>query len=119
MKSLSILAAALALAGCASFDQMSHGSWLDHVGQRKAARYPLSAEETQGLKAQAAQLQAHAEAVRLKLAAEKDRVQRIAYLRQLEDIGDDLRPIEKVLRAGGTDDRRYPAPPGYEQAGGL
>jgi hypothetical protein len=119
MKSLSILAAALALAGCASIDQMSYGSWLDHVGQRKAARYPLSADERQALQGRAAQLQANADAVRLKLAAEKDRVQRIAYLRQLEDIGDDLRPIERTLRSGGTNSRRYPAPPLYEQAGGL
>lgn len=119
MKSLTFLAAALVLAGCSSLDHRSYGSWLEHVGEKKTARYPFSADESAALKAQAAQLHANADALRLKLAGEKDRVQRIAYMHQLEDIGNDLGPIEKKLRAGGTDSRRYAPPPDYRQAGGL
>ena len=119
MKSIPLVLAALALAGCSSIQHMSYGSWLEHVGERHAARYPFTLEEAQGLRAKSEQLQASAAGVRVQLAGEKDRVKRIAYLQQLEDIGDDLRPIQKQLRAGGTDSRRYPAPPDYTQAGGL
>jgi hypothetical protein len=111
--------AALALTGCGTIEQISYGSWLDRVGERKPARYPLAPEERSALVAKAGELHARGDALRVKLAAEKDRVQRIAYMSQLEDIGDELRPVEKVLRDGGTNSRRYPAPPDYVQGGGL
>src|SRR3954468_18827996 len=119
MKSISIAFAVLALAGCSSVQNMSYGSWLEHVGERHAARYPFTPEEAQVLQGKQSQLQASAAGVRVQLAAEKDRTKRIAYLHQLEDIGDDLRPIQRQLRQGGTDSRRYPQPPDYTQAGGL
>jgi hypothetical protein len=118
MKSLPLLALVLALAGCSSLEHMSYGSWLEEVGDRKPAAYPLTPEEKQVLRTRADQLHARADDIRLKLSGEKDRVQRVAYMRQLEDIGRDLRPIDRELRRGGTDNRRYPPPPDYTQAGG-
>jgi hypothetical protein len=118
MKTLSLLAAMLALAGCSSLEHRSYGSWLDHIGEHKPAAYPYSPEETQALRTEAAQLQARADDLRLKLASEKDRVRRMDDMYQLEDIGRDLRPIEGKLREGGTDKRRWPSPPDYTQAGG-
>jgi hypothetical protein len=112
------LAAFTTLAGCSSVAHMSYGSWLDHVGERHAPRYPFSADEKQALGAKADELHARADSVRLKMASEKDRVQRVAYLHQLDDISAEVRPIEKQLRAGGSDTRRYPQPPDYTQAGG-
>jgi hypothetical protein len=116
---LPILAAASLLAGCNTVQRISYGSWLDHIGERKAARFPLTEDEKQALSKQAVDLHAQADAVRVKLAAEKDRTQRIAYMRRLEDIGDDLRPVEKLLRDGGTSRRREPPPPNYVQGGGV
>ena len=121
MKPIALPALALVaalLAGCAPFTQLSYGSWLDRVGKRETARYPYTAEEAQAQRARATELHARADATRVQLAAEKDRVQRIRYMDQLEDIGDELRPIEKNLRAGGTNSRRVPPPPNYEQGGG-
>ena len=118
MKSLPLLAVVLALAGCSSIEHMSYGSWLEHVGERKPAAYPFTAEEAQALRARSDQLHARADELRLKLASEKDRVRRIDYMAQLDDIGRDVRPIDRELRQGGTDRRRYPAPPDYTQAGG-
>ena len=112
------LAAFAALAGCSSLDQMSYGSWLDRVGERRNATYPFTGDEQQTLRARADELQARADVLRTKLASEKDRVQRVAYFRQLDDIGVELRPIDRQLRAGGTNSRRYPPPPDYTQAGG-
>src|SRR5438132_876537 len=102
MKSLSLLLAAALLAGCGSFQQASYGSWLDRVGTRQAPRYPLTVEEKSALQARAEPLRAGADALRIKLASETDRVQRIAYMRELTRIDDELRPIEKTLRDGGT-----------------
>lgn len=116
---LPIVAACALLSGCNTAQRLSYGSWLDHVGERKAARYPLSEEEKQALGKQAAELHAQADVIRVKLAAEKDRTQRIAYMRRLEDIGDDLRPVERMLRDGGTNRRRMPPPPDYVQGGGM
>jgi uncharacterized protein YceK len=110
MKSTSLLLASLAVAftlsGCGSVRQASHGSWLDHVGERQAARYPLTDEEKSGLQARAEPLRANAVALRVKLASEKDRVQRIAYMRELVRVDDELRPIEKALRDGGFSECR-------------
>jgi hypothetical protein len=118
MKHLSLLAVALALAGCSSLENRSYGSWLDHLGERKPATYPYTPEETEALKAQAGQLHARADDLRLKLASEKDRVRRVDYMYELDDVGRDLRPIEQKLRQGGTEGRRYPAPADYTQGGG-
>ena len=105
MKTLATLFAALALAGCTtaqSWDQFSYGSWLDHVGERKAARHPFAPGQEQAVREQADALRARADTVRDSMAREKDRVRRIAYLRELRDIGDQLRPLETQLREGGT-----------------
>lgn len=118
MKHLAPLAVAVALAGCALVDDRSYGSWLDHVGERKVARYPFTDQERAALQAKAAQLEARADGVRLQLAGEKDRVKRIAYMHELEDIGGDLQPVQQALREGGTQRRRYAPPSNYTQAGG-
>lgn len=104
MRTLSPILCALLVAGCAGFDDRSHGSWLDAMG-RTAARGDLSAEAAKDLAAQVGRLRAEAEVIRISMAHEGDRVKRIAYLRQLEAIGDRLRPLEQALRQGG-----YPAP---------
>jgi hypothetical protein len=91
MKLLLVLPALL-LAGCASVADRSYGSWLDRMGREPAI--PLSAEAAQ----HATRLRAQAEVIRAQLAVEQDRVRRIAYYRQLRDIGDELRTVERVIR---------------------
>ena len=118
MKTFPLLAIVVALGGCSSLEHMSYGSWLEHVGERKPAAYPFTAEEAQALRARSEQLHARADDLRLKLAGEKDRVRRIDYMAQLDDIGRDVWPIDRQLREGGTKSRRYPAPADYTQAGG-
>ena len=100
MKSIALAFATLALAGCAALDNASYGSWLDRVGQRQAV--PLSPEETRELQARAGELRARGDAIRLQLAAEPDRVRRIAHLRELVVVGDQLRPVEQALRDAGA-----------------
>jgi hypothetical protein len=117
MKIIAAFLAAALLAGCAPFNRLSYGSWLERVGKRETARYPYTPEEAQAQRSRAAELHARADAMRVQLAAEKDRVERIRFMDQLEDIGDELRPIEKNLRAGGTNSRRVLLP-NYEQGGG-
>jgi hypothetical protein len=118
MKFIALPLAAVLLAGCTPFSRLSYGSWLERVGRPEPARYAYTPEEAQAQRARAAELHARADALRVQLAAEKDRVQRIRYMGQLESIGDEIRPIEKNLRAGGTNTRRVPPPPNYEQGGG-
>ena len=86
------LAVVLALGGCAS------------------SIVAPAPEEVQALRAQADELRARGEAIRVKMASEKNRVQRISYLRELEDVGDELRPIEKVLRTVPRDPLAPAAP---------
>lgn len=93
--------AACGLCACAS-PQWSYGSWLDHVGEVRPARDALPASQQQALRAAADELHARGDEIRVKLATEKDRVQRMAYLSQLEDVGYKLRPIEEQLRATGV-----------------
>ena len=95
---------ALMLAGCAGVNDRSYGSWLDAMG-RPPARGEISAEAAKDLAAQVERLRAEAEAIRISMAHEADRVKRIEYLRRLEAIGDQLRPLEQALRQGG-----FPAP---------
>lgn len=109
MKSIPILClAAVALAGCAGPDYWDHGDWLDHVSVRPEHPVAHSAAERQALMVQSDQLRAQAEAVRVKLAAEKSREQRIAQLKQLRDIGDNLRPVENALQGGPMPYRGLP-----------
>ncbi|HUR88519.1 MAG TPA: hypothetical protein VMZ74_05470 [Ramlibacter sp.] len=98
---LIVLAATAALAGCARLNERAYGTWLDTygmppVGSRQAVPEPQASE----LRAQIAQLQAQAETVRVKMSAEKDRVRRFAYLKQLRDIGDQQRPLDELLHFG-------------------
>lgn len=118
MKFLALLLAAAALAGCSSLKQQSHGSWLDRVGRPRPAAHAPAAGQAQAVREQQASLQARADALRVKLAAEPDRVQRIAYFRQLMNLGDELRGLEEAARAGRTERRRLPTPAEYPQAGG-
>lgn len=119
MKFLPVVLTTALLAGCGTINQMSYGSWLEHVGERKSAKYPLTPEETATMQARAAELRARADGLRLNLAAEKERTQRIAIYGQLEDVDDELRPIERQLRERGTNSRRVPPPADYVQGGGV
>ena len=101
MKINALLLAAMLVAGCTPLQQMTYCSWLERVGQRAPPRHPDTTEQSQALRARADELHARAEALRVKMASERDRVQRVKYLRQLEDIGDELHPIERRLRDGG------------------
>jgi hypothetical protein len=101
MKStLTFCFAGLLLAGCAGPDYWEHGEWLDHVSVRPEHPVQHSAEEQQALQTEADQLRSQAEAIRVKLAAEKRRDVRISQMKQLKDIGDNLRPVERALQGG-------------------
>jgi hypothetical protein len=93
---LLVLLASTALAGCARLADRSYGSWLDSFGI--APRTVPEADPQAQAKLQ--QLDAQAEAIRVKLASETDRVKRIGYLRDLRDIGDEQRAIARDLRYG-------------------
>jgi hypothetical protein len=94
---LLVLLATTALSGCARLaSNLSYGSWLDTYGvppRSVPAADPQAQARLQALDAQA-------EALRVKLATEPDRVKRIAYLRELRDIGDQQRPLARDLRFG-------------------
>jgi hypothetical protein len=101
------------LCGCAGPDYWDHGEWLDHVSVRPEHPVQHSAQEQQALKTEADQLRTQAEAIRVTLAAEKSREQRIAQRKQLKDIGDNLRPVENALEGGPMPYRGLPtAQPG-------
>ncbi|AMO23823.1 hypothetical protein GCM10027034_35490 [Ramlibacter solisilvae] len=95
-----LMLSVLMLAGCAGLDDRSHGSWLDSVG-RPPARADIGADAAKELGAQIQQLRAQAEAIRISMAHEGDRVRRVDYLKQLEALGDQLRPLEQALRQSG------------------
>ena len=100
---LFVLAASAALAGCARWDERFHGSWLDTYAVPPLATPQVVAEpQASELRAQIAQLKAQAEAIRVKMATEKDREQRFVYLKQLEAIGDKERPLDDLLHLGPT-----------------
>jgi len=98
-----VLAASAALAGCARWDERFHGSWLDTYGVPPLATPQMVAEpQASELRTQITQLKAQAEAIRVKMASEKDREKRFVYLRQLEAIGDKERPLDDLLHLGPT-----------------
>jgi hypothetical protein len=101
-KILLVLSCALALAGCAS---RQYGSWLDDIGKLPNPRVAMSDEEARDLKAEAIELRAEANAIRIKLAAEKDRVQRYRYYSEIRKIDDSLAPIERRLTDAGRASR--------------
>src|SRR5437868_2481743 len=92
------LLAAVLVAGCAA---MSNGSWLDHVGQRPNPPVAMSDEQAQALTQEVARLQAQAQALRVQLAAEPDRLRRLDILSELRRLGDRSRPLEDGLRNAG------------------
>jgi hypothetical protein len=112
MKSaLTLCFAAVALAGCAGGPEYwDHGEWLDRVSVRPAKVVPHTPAEQQQLSAQADRLRAQGEAVRVQMAFEKSRDHRIDQLKQLEDIGDQLRPVEKALQGGPVPYHGRPTP---------
>ena len=100
---LIVLAATAALAGCARWEDRFHGSWLDTYGIPPPATRQMVAEpQAAELRTQISQLQVQAEEIRTKMALEKDRVKRYAYLKQLEAIGDKERPLDHLLHFGPT-----------------
>ena len=91
-----VLLASVAVAGCARFQERSYGSWLDTYGVPPRTAAALDAQS----RAQLQQLDAQAEALRVKLASEPDRVKRIAYLKELRDIGDEQSRLDRARRFG-------------------
>ena len=95
-----VFCAALALTGCARFNSFSYGSWLDEVGRPKPTNVRLTPEQFATYRAEADRLGAEAEAIRVKLASETNRVRRIEYLQELRDIGDRQAPVQEILHFG-------------------
>jgi hypothetical protein len=100
-RTLLALAAAAALAGCAQWNERVYGSWLDTYGVpppgvRQAVPEPQASE----LRTQIAALETQAEALRVKLAGEPDRVKRFALMRELRDIGDRETELDVQLHLG-------------------
>ena len=111
MKStLTFCFAACALAGCAGPEYWDHGEWLDRVSVRPAKVVAHTPEEQRALRAERDEIQARADSVRRQMAVEKSRDRRIDQLRQLEQIGDELRPVEKALQGGPMPYRALPTP---------
>lgn len=105
MKLATCLAAAL-LAGCSSYGTWSpgawsHGSWLDDIGRPASPPLVMSDEQAGHLQREAAQLRGESEAVRVRLAGERDRLQRLRHYEELRALGDRLVPIERALRDAG------------------
>ncbi len=108
MKRLSLVLVSVlvsVLSGC-----MSYGSWLDQVGKPPNPLNVMSTEHAVLLGAQAAQLRGQAESLRVRLASEGDRRQRLGHVMEhqggdghveLRRIGDRLHPIEAQLRSAG------------------
>ncbi len=114
MKLVICLAAAF-LAGCSSYgfrplDSRSHGSWLDEVGRPANPPLVMSDEQAGHLLRQVAQLRSESDAVRARLAGERDRLQRVRQYDELRVLGDRLAPIERILRDAGRVPRAASAP---------
>lgn len=115
MKLATCLATAALLAGCSSLKpwspgswslgSWSHGSWLDAVGKPAKPPLVMSDEQAGVLLQEAAQLRGEADAVRSRLAGERDRIQRLRYYDELRALGDRLAPIERSLRDAGRPTR--------------
>ena len=115
MKLATCLAAAL-LAGCSSYGAWSpgawsHGSWLDDIGRPASPPLVMSDEQAGHLQREAAQLRGESEAVRVRLAGERDRLQRLRHYEELRDLGERLAPIERSLRDAGRPVRSASLPP--------
>jgi hypothetical protein len=95
MKLLAPLAV-LMLSGC-----MSYGSWLQEVGKLPDPPHAMSNEQAAALGAEITRLRGQAEAMRVRLASEADRVQRFRYYDELRSIGGQLQPLETQLRNAG------------------
>jgi hypothetical protein len=101
MKYATLLIAALVLSGCARWSDRFHGSWLDEVGKPARPVQAMPEVDAAALTAEAIKLRGDAEAIRAKLAGEKDRVRRFAYMRELQAMDDRLHSIERVLQEAG------------------
>lgn len=110
---LTVLPLAAALVACqtASIEQLSYGSKLDRIRVAAPVDPAAGTPVGQARSAQASTLRAEARALRSRLAVEPDRVQRIAILRQLEELGDTLRRLD----AGGP--LSFDPQPGADGAG--
>ncbi|MES2785179.1 MAG: hypothetical protein V4684_06920 [Pseudomonadota bacterium] len=95
MKKLLLLLSFVALLpACATRE---YGSWLDQVGKRPNPPLAMTPEEAGVLREQAVRLRAEADAIRIQLASETDRVQRFRYYSVIREIDDELVPIEREL----------------------
>ena len=104
MKLLAPLAV-LMLSGC-----MSYGSWLQDVGKLPDPPHAMTNEQAAELTAEVARLRGQAEAMRVRMAGEADRVQRFRYYDELQYIGGLLQPLEAQLRNAGRTAGRPLAP---------
>jgi hypothetical protein len=95
---------AILLAGCAV-----SGSWLDKVGARPNPPVAMSDEQASALRGDARDLRAREEAIRVALATEKDRKQRLRQYEELRRIGDQVIPIERQLLDAGRAPRSAPS----------
>jgi len=102
---LTVMLAALAVTGCASYD-----SRLDVIGKRPNPPFAVSDEQVAALQAEIARLRAGSEPLRMELAAEPDRLKRIALYRNLRRNGDRIRPLEGSLAQAGRPTRITVAP---------
>jgi len=103
---LAICLAAALLAGCSSMSSWSpsswsHGSWLEAVGRPASPPLVMSEEQAGALRQEAARLRGQSDAVRARLAGERDRFQRIRHYDELRTLGERLAPIERSLRDAG------------------
>lgn len=91
-----------------SLTSLEYGSWLDRVGKRPNPPVEMSQEDATALRQEAGRLRAEADAIRVQLASESDRVQRYRFYSEIRKIDDELVPIERLL----LDARRSPRTPG-------
>lgn len=107
-KTLLSLSCVFVLAGCGSVPSVTsieYGSWLDRIGKLPNPPVAMSEEDAQALKAQAMALRSEADAIRVLLASEKDRVRRFRHYSDIRKIDDQLAPIERQLAAAGRPSR--------------
>jgi hypothetical protein len=95
---------AVLLAGCAV-----SGSWLDRVGVPPHPPVAMSDEQASALRGEARDLRTREEAIRVALATEKDRKQRLRHYEELRRIGDQVVPIERQLLDAGRAPRSAPS----------
>jgi hypothetical protein len=120
MKKILLCLSVLVLAGCAGvsgsrFDLSGSrfdiaGSRLDKIGALPRPPVEMSNERAVALATRAGQLRAQEETIRVKLATEANRHQRIRYYEALRQLGNERAPIERELIEAGRAPRAVLVP---------